>query len=157
MNCCGIDLAGVPSYLCVTDGRGKKLAAGEVATDKVAFARRLKRFVRGGLSIAIEAGNYPHSVAISDLDGDHVLDLAVVNFLSANVLVLLSQRPGACEGDANGDNLIDPLETGFVLARFGCQVGEGDPGCDLADQNGDGLVDLLDVGFVLARFGTCVP
>ena len=57
MDYCGIDLAGVSSYMYVTDGKGKKLAGGEVATDKVAFARRLKRFVRGGLSIAIEAGN----------------------------------------------------------------------------------------------------
>lgn len=57
MNYCGIDLAGVSSYLYVTDGKGKKLASGEVATDIVAFSRRLKRFVRGGLSIAIEAGN----------------------------------------------------------------------------------------------------
>lgn len=57
MNYCGIDLAGVSSYMYVTDKKGKKLAAGEVATDKAAFARRLKRFVRGGLSIAIEAGN----------------------------------------------------------------------------------------------------
>jgi transposase len=47
----------VSSYVYVTDDRGKKLTAGEVATDKAAFERRLKRFVRGGLSIAIEAGN----------------------------------------------------------------------------------------------------
>lgn len=57
MNYCGIDLAGVSSYVYVTDGRGKKLTAGEVATEPSAFQRRLKRFVRGGLSIAIEAGN----------------------------------------------------------------------------------------------------
>ena len=61
----------------------------------------------------------------------------------------------ACEGDANGDGLVDPLDSGFVLARFGCEVGGGDPDCDVADQNGDGLVDPLDVGFILARFGTC--
>ena len=57
MNYCGIDLAGVSSYVYVTDGRGKKVVAGEVATERSAFERRLKRFVRGGLSIAIEAGN----------------------------------------------------------------------------------------------------
>ncbi|MCH7703227.1 MAG: hypothetical protein IID37_16230 [Planctomycetes bacterium] len=62
---------------------------------------------------------------------------------------------GACEGDANGDGTVDPLDSGFVLARFGCPVGEGDPSCDEADQNGDGAVDPLDVGFVLARFGPC--
>jgi transposase len=57
MNYCGIDLAGVSSYVYVMDGRGKKLMAGEVATDKAAFECRLRRFVREGLSIAIEAGN----------------------------------------------------------------------------------------------------
>lgn len=61
-----------------------------------------------------------------------------------------------CDGDANGDGLVDSLDSGFVLARFGCEVGGGDPGCDAADQNGDGLVDPLDAGFVLARFGPCL-
>ncbi len=60
-----------------------------------------------------------------------------------------------CEGDANGDGIVDPLDSGYVLARFGCPVGTGDPNCDVADQNGDGLVDPLDTGFVLARFGEC--
>ena len=60
-----------------------------------------------------------------------------------------------CEGDANGDGTVDPLDSGFVLARFGCLVGTGDPSCDTADMNGDGAVDPLDVGFVLARFGAC--
>ena len=60
-----------------------------------------------------------------------------------------------CSGDANGDGVVDPLDSGYVLARLGCPVGEGDPDCDAADQNHDGLVDPLDVGFVLARFGEC--
>ncbi len=60
-----------------------------------------------------------------------------------------------CEGDANGDGLVDPLDSGFVLARFGYPVGTGDPNCDAGDQNGDGLVDPLDVGYMLARFGPC--
>ncbi len=60
-----------------------------------------------------------------------------------------------CEGDANGDGTVDPLDSGFVLSRFGCEVDAGDPDCDTADQNDDGLVDPLDVGFVLARFGPC--
>ena len=60
-----------------------------------------------------------------------------------------------CEGDANGDGSVDPLDSGYVLARFGCPAGTGDPSCDAADQNGDGAVDPLDSGFVLARFGPC--
>ncbi len=69
---------------------------------------------------------------------------------------IINLVPGPeCEGDANGDGTVDPLDSGFVLARFGCDVGGGDPDCDTTDQNGDGSVDPLDSGFVLARFGTC--
>ncbi|MCH7700516.1 MAG: lamin tail domain-containing protein [Planctomycetes bacterium] len=60
-----------------------------------------------------------------------------------------------CDGDANGDGTVDPLDAGFVLARFGCPVGTGDANCDIADQNDDGSVDPLDAGYVLARFGPC--
>jgi len=60
-----------------------------------------------------------------------------------------------CEGDANGDNQVDPLDVGYVQSRFGCPVGTGDADCDAADQNADGVVDPLDAGFVLARFGAC--
>ena len=51
--------------------------------------------------------------------------------------------------DLDGDGTVDPLDSGYVLARFGCSVGTGDPSCDAADQNGDGAVDPLDSGFVL--------
>jgi hypothetical protein len=60
-----------------------------------------------------------------------------------------------CPGDANGDGAVDPLDSGYVQARFGCSVGTGDVGCDAADANHDGLVDPLDVGFMQARFGAC--
>jgi len=68
---------------------------------------------------------------------------------------VVTADPSDCEGDANGDGVVDPLDSGFVLSRFGCPVGTGDPSCDQADQNGDGLVDPLDAGYVLARFGDC--
>jgi transposase len=57
VNYCGIDLAGVSSYVYVTDSRGRKLCSGPVATVKEAFQVRLRRFLRGGLTVAIEAGN----------------------------------------------------------------------------------------------------
>ena len=102
--------------------------------------------------------------SLGDLDGDGVGDLAVGAELDDDggsdrgaVWVLFLDGIPSCPGDANGDGLVDPLDSGFVLARFGCDVGAGDPSCDTADMNGDGLVDPLDVGFVLARFGTCVP
>lgn len=68
MNYCGIDLAGVSSYVYVTDEKGRRLAAGAVETRKESLERRLKPFVRGGLSIAIEAGNqtaWVHEVLVA--------------------------------------------------------------------------------------------
>lgn len=60
-----------------------------------------------------------------------------------------------CHGDVNGDGVIDPLDSGFVLTRLGCYIDWGDPDCTAADTNIDGVVDPTDVGFVLARFGVC--
>ncbi len=74
-----------------------------------------------------------------------------------NTAMIVSGNPVSepCEGDANGDGTVDPLDTGFVLARFGCPVNTGDPDCDTADQNAEGEVNPLDAGFVLSRFGPC--
>jgi transposase len=57
VNYCGLDIAGLSSYVFVTDARGRKLAAGPVATTRVALEARLRPFLRGGLAVAIEAGN----------------------------------------------------------------------------------------------------
>jgi len=57
--------------------------------------------------------------------------------------------------DANGDCIVDPPDSEYVLSRFGCPVVTGDKACDAADANSDGIVDPLDVGYVLARLGPC--
>lgn len=54
---CGIDIASKSSYLYVTTKSGRKMASGEVETTRKGFESRLKRYVRDGLKIAIEAGN----------------------------------------------------------------------------------------------------
>jgi len=57
---------------------------------------------------------------ISDDAGAHIAYAATFNgeqdvyYLRINV----AEEPG-CEGDANGDGVVDPLDSGFVLARFG--------------------------------------
>jgi len=88
----------------------------------------------------------------SDDPNDSVTEVGIDNF-QIEAFVCGDEEP--CAGDANGDGTVDPLDSGYVLARFGCPVGTGDPSCDAADQNGDGVVDPLDSGFVLARFGVC--
>ena len=63
--------------------------------------------------------------------------------------------PALCDGDVNGDGVLDPLDTGYILARLGADLcAEGN--CQ-ADVNCDGLIDPLDLGYVLARFGVCNP
>lgn len=60
-----------------------------------------------------------------------------------------------CSADANRDCVIDPLDVGFVQARFGCVYPYDGVNCLRADVNNDGIVDPLDVGYVLSRFGPC--
>lgn len=54
---CGLDIAGLSSYLFVTDAQGNKVTAGPVATTRAALEARFQPYVRAGLAIAIEAGN----------------------------------------------------------------------------------------------------
>jgi len=57
MTYCGIDIGGLSSYVYLTDASGKKKWSGPVPSTKAGFAGRLRRYVRAGLRIAIEAGN----------------------------------------------------------------------------------------------------
>ena len=75
----------------------------------------------------------------------------------AAAVLLVAGSALALDGDVNGDGAVNPLDIGFVVSRFGCPVGTGDPNCDAADANGDGAVDPLDSGYVTARFGTAEP
>jgi hypothetical protein len=92
-----------------------------------------------------------HSAAnLPQLFGKATIDIA-------SVAITVSETPPSCDGDANDDQTVDPLDAGFVLARLGCPVGGGDELCQAADVNLDGQVDPLDVGYVLSRFGDCMP
>ncbi|MCH7703377.1 MAG: hypothetical protein IID37_17000 [Planctomycetes bacterium] len=70
--------------------------------------------------------------------------------------VLLSTGGCACNGDTHGDGRVDPLDSGFVLTRFGCSYPGDGPNGLMADVNGDGAVGPLESGFILARFGQCL-
>ncbi len=110
--------------------------------------------------VAMDVDPFLHAYTIELRGNDFVIPPSeIIPTCEENLQAILSLARATtathCEGDANGDGTVDPLDSGFVLARFGCPVGTGDPQCDAADTNGDGLVDPLDSGFVLARFGAC--
>jgi len=54
----------------------------------------------------------------------------------------------AFPADANGDAVVDPLDNGYVLARFGPLTTAN----ARADVNTDGIIDPLDAGYVLPAY-----
>jgi transposase len=74
---CGLDVALKSSYLYLTDAQGRKKTSGEVATAKAALTERLKPYRRGGLAVALEAGN--QSAWIHDFLVDLGVAVTVVN------------------------------------------------------------------------------
>ena len=112
----------------------------------------LQRYTPGAVEFQDKGGGDPVTEA------DHEVDAALKELLPAGDDGWLSEETAddASRLEKRRVWVVDPLDGGFVLARFGCPVGTGDPSCDTADQNGDGVVDPLDSGFVLARFGECL-
>src|SRR5262249_24953246 len=74
--------------------------------------------------LAFDVGSYPRSVAVGDFNGDGTPDLAVANYYSNNVSVLLG----------NGDGSFQPARN-FAAGTRPDSVA-------VADLNGDGIPDL---------------
>lgn len=109
----------------------------------------------GGVALAV-------GVMIASFAGIAQADMTKVpNRISATDVPLTARGGGdcdssaLCDGDVNGDESVDPLDSGAILARFGLDPCL--PGNRGYDVNCDGSIDPLDSGYVLARFGTCGP
>ncbi len=77
-----------------------------------------------------DTGGVPHSVAVADLNGDGKLDLAVANYGTDNVGVLLG----------NGDDVFQTPKS--------YDTGKGPASIAVADVNGDGSLDLVVANYV---------
>jgi hypothetical protein len=93
----------------------------------------------------------PASIAVGDLNGDERPDLAVANYGSENVSVLLNQGTRLL-GDIDDDGDVDLADLADLLGAYG--VCEGDPDYDAnADFDADGCVDLWDLLTLLDNYG----
>lgn len=63
--------------------------------------------------------------------------------------------PCSCDGDLNGDGVIDIADLALILASFGSSAPGIPTPC--ADINGDGVVDIADLALFLALFGSSCP
>jgi len=98
VNYCGIDIGGLSSYVYLSDAAGRKKWNGAVKTCRVMFETVLKRYVRGGLKVAIEAGNqtaWIHAVLV-----DLGAEVIVVN--PHKVKLIAMSRKKTDKVDANG-------------------------------------------------------
>lgn len=93
----------------------------------------------------VELGFHPVSDAVADGYWDQTSDGAR---LMANAL-LFSMSP--CDGDANGDRVVNFADLNLVLGNFGLV---GPPGTIPGDVNNDGFVNFGDLNIVLGAFGT---
>lgn len=62
-----------------------------------------------------------------------------------------------CNGDLNGDGVVNLLDVAIVIGKIGCPVGTGDPQCDASDINCDGVVDQQDVNLIQCHVATGSP
>jgi hypothetical protein len=120
---------------------------------------------------SVTVGSHPSCVAVGDLNGDGIPDLAVANYFSSTVSVLLGKGDGTFQpaqayavgyptslavGDLNGDGVPDlAVASGYSVvsvllgkgngtfqATRDYAAGSGPAAVAVADFNGDGIPDL---------------
>ncbi|MHC4414149.1 MAG: hypothetical protein ACYS0G_02575 [Planctomycetota bacterium] len=94
----------------------------------------------------------PTSVAARDVDGDLVLDLAVVNKYGRSVSILRSNdevEVDLCPGDLTNDGFVGINDLLILLAAWGPNPGHP------ADIDNDGTVGINDLLALLSNWGLC--
>jgi hypothetical protein len=71
------------------------------------------------------------------------------NNYGAAYIYNLDQETGGCDGDINGDSVVNVADLLVVIADWGSSTG------DATDINQDGVVDVLDLLLLVAAWGPC--
>src|SRR5260221_404051 len=109
----------------------------EVLEDRTAPA------IFGPIDNAVNVGSYPSSVAVGDFNGDGKQDLAVANYSSSNVTVLLGNGSGGFAPAAGS-----PLSVGTngISVAVGDFDGDGKQDLAVANWNSANVTVLLGNG-----------
>jgi uncharacterized repeat protein (TIGR01451 family) len=89
-------------------------------------------------SSPVAVGNFPYSIATADLDGDGVPDLAVANYQSDTVSILLNDGSGDFTETASSPVAVGDFPDSVVAADL-----DGDLDVDLAVANQAGTISIL--------------
>ena len=111
-----------------------------VATDNFRIAVRDGRDELNLSRLVVEAPSFDRLHLYATF-GD---DFSAPRILMDNLSIVYATE--SCEGDTNGDNVVDLADLNAVLGSFGIDDG--------GDVNGDGNTDLADLNAVLGAFGT---
>ncbi len=124
------------------------LCASPVLAQQVTLSRSV--IAGGGGDVA--AGAWQLRGAIGQVDAHPTLTAGPWHLTGGFWAVGPPPPPPPCDGDTDGNRVVDLADLATVLSQF------GRPGTDLAgDVNGDGEVSLPDLAIVLALFGTSCP
>jgi len=100
--------------------------------------------------VSYGVGPGPSGIAIGDLNGDGWLDVAVTNYQTDNMSVLINRGPRVCDADFTGDGELDFFDMSAFFGAFAAGVFS-------ADLTGDGVLDFFDVSAFLGAYATGCP
>ena len=113
------------------------------------------RVTNGGTITAVQtdpaAGYRSIGEAVSDISSEisFVMTGGDVAFMNASAGM---PTPPACEGDVDGNGIVDALDLNLLLAIYGMSASE-DGFDEAADLVADGQINLADLNYLLAAYG----
>ena len=99
---------------------------------------------------SISVAENPYYMRLGDFASNGLCDdIAIPNWGSQQVTVLISQATAVCPADMSGDGTVDAADLAELLGAWGPNPGHP------ADFNGDGVVNAADLAQLLGAWGAC--
>jgi hypothetical protein len=99
-------------------------------------------YVENGFANVIREGEFAAPQMVDKVDN-----------VTGDMLVVVSAP--SCVWDIDGNGVVNPIDSGICMSKFGCTVGGGDAQCDACDIDGNTVVNPIDSGVIMSNFGDC--